>query len=144
MPSVARLSHVKRSRYGAFLIIETMTIKEQKIRIHTLTGEFNFEYLFQSIFDIYNDPDFDPQFQSVWDFSQVKQMQAISFEQLEKIVAYVVWKRTKFCKIMTAIVVSEKIDFGLAQMYEQEMEAANQAEINVFRKVDTAIEWIKS
>ena len=126
------------------MIIETTTIKEHKIRIHTLTGEFNFEYLFQSIFDVYNDPDFNPQFQSVWDFSQVKQMQIISFEQLEKIVAYVVWKRTKFGKIRTAIVVSEEIDFGLAQMYEQEMEATNQGEINVFRKIDTALEWIKS
>ena len=40
--------------------------------------------------------------------------------------------------------VKDKIDFVLAQMYEQELKAANQAEINVFRKVDTAIEWIKS
>lgn len=124
--------------------IETMTIKEQKIRIHTLSGNFNFDYLFQTIVDVYNDPDFDPQLQSVWDFTKTQDVQTISLEQLKKIVAYVVWKRSKVGKIRTAIVVSEKVDFGLARMYEQEMEAANQAEINVFRNVEVALEWINS
>lgn len=124
--------------------IEVLKIDKQNLRIHSLSGDFNFDYLFQSIVDIYNDRKFNPHLSSVWDFTNVKHIQNISLEQLEKIVAYVTWKRNKLGKIKTAIVVSEKVDFGLARMYEQEMEASNQAEINVFRNLDMAIEWIKS
>ena len=124
--------------------IEVLKIDKQNLRLHTLSGDFNFDYLFQSIVDIYNDHKFNPHLSSVWDFTNVKQIQNISLEQLEKIAAYVTWKRNKLGKIKTAIVVSEKVDFGLARIYEQEMEAANQAEINVFRNLDLAIEWIKS
>ena len=124
--------------------IEVLKIDKQNLRLHTLSGDFNFDYLFQSIVEIYNDHKFNPHLSSVWDFTNVKQIQNISLEQLEKIVAYVTWKRNKLGKIKTAIVVSEKVDFGLARIYEQEMEAANQAEINVFRNLDLAIEWIKS
>jgi hypothetical protein len=124
--------------------IEIMTIDEQNIRIHTLSGEFNFDYLFQYIVDVYNDPSFEPRLSSIWDLTRVKNVQTISLEQLEKIVAYVSWKRAKLGKIKTALVVTKKVDFGLARMYEQEMEATNQAEINVFQNIDRAIEWINS
>ena len=124
--------------------IETLIIEKQNLRIHTVTGAFNFDFLFQSIVDVYNNPDFVPRFNSIWDFTQVNQIQSISLEQLEKLVAYVTWKRSRIGKVRTALVVSEKIDFGLARMYEQEMEASNQADINVFRNIDLAIEWIKS
>jgi len=124
--------------------IDIMTLGEQNLRIHTLTGDFNFDYLFQSVVDIYNDQNFDPQFSSIWDLTHVKNVHDISREELEKIVAYVTWKRSKLGKIRTAIIVSEEVDFGVARMYEQEMEATNQAEINVFHNIDTAIEWLKS
>ena len=124
--------------------IEIMTMDEQNIRIHTLSGEFNFDYLFQYIVDVYNDPNFEPRLSSIWDLTKVKNVHTISLEQLEKIVAYVSWKRAKLGKIKTALVVTEKVDFGLARMYEQEMEATNQAEINVFQTIDRAIEWINS
>jgi hypothetical protein len=119
-------------------------ISEHNIRIHTLTGEFNFDYLFQSIVDVYNNQDAKHGLNSIWDFSKVKNIQKITLEQLKKIVAYVAWKRTKMGRIKTALIVSEKVDFGLARIYEQEMESATQADIHVFYSIEEAIKWINS
>jgi len=122
--------------------IEVTTISEKKIRIHSLHGEFEFDQLFQAIVDVYTHPQFDPAFKSVWDFRKVQNLQKISMEQLEKIVAYVAWKRSKLVKTKTAIVVSGEIELGLAKMYEREMEAANMVEISVFSKVEEALDWL--
>jgi hypothetical protein len=123
--------------------IETTTIREQKIRIHSLTGEFDFDMLFQTLVDVYTSPQFDPVFNSIWDFSKVKNLQRISMEQLEKMVAYVAWKRSRLGKTRTAIVVSGEVDLGLAKMYEREMEATNMVEISIFSEVDDALGWLK-
>jgi len=64
-------------------------------------------------------------------------------EQLEKIVAYVAWKRSRFDKTKTAIVVSGDIDLGLAKMYGREMEATNRVEISMFTKVNDTLAWLK-
>ena len=106
-------------------------------------NRFSFDELFQSLVDVYNDPDFDPDLSSIWDFTAVEDLQKINADEINKIVSYVSWKRSAHSKIRTAIVVSKKIDFGLARMYEQEMEAASQNEINVFRDLNSALEWLK-
>ena len=122
--------------------IETTTIREQKIRIHSLTGEFDFDMLFQTLVDVYTNPQFDPVFNSIWDFRKVENLQKISMEQLEKIVAYVAWKRSRLGKTKTAIVISGDVDLGLAKMYEREMEATNMVEISIFSKVGEAFDWL--
>jgi len=123
--------------------IDSTIIKEQKIRIHSLSGEFDFDTLFQAIVDVYTHSRFDPSYNSVWDFRQVENLQKIAMDQLEKIVAYVVWKRSKMSKTKTAIVVSGDIDLGLAKMYEREMESANLVEISIFTEMEEALGWIK-
>ena len=40
--------------------IKTEINEKEKIRIHTLSGEFEFDILFQHIVDVYNDPNFNP------------------------------------------------------------------------------------
>jgi len=122
--------------------IETTTISEKKIRIHTLSGEFDFDMLFQTLVDVYTRPQFDPVISSIWDFSKVDNLQKISMEQLEKIVAYVAWKRSRLGKTKTGIVVSGDIDLGLAKMYEREMETTNMVEISIFSKVEEALDWL--
>jgi hypothetical protein len=123
--------------------IETTFMPNRKLRVQTLSDEFDFDTLFQAIVDVYNHPQFDPSFNSIWDFSKVENIQRISLDQLEKIVAYVVWKRSKYNKVRTAIVVSSDIDFGLAKLYEREVEAANQADISIFHNLNDALIWLK-
>ena len=43
----------------------------------------------------------------------------------------------------TAIVVSSRIHYGIARMYEQNLEAASKSEIMVYRDLESALDWIR-
>jgi hypothetical protein len=57
-------------------------------------------------------------------------------------VAYVSWKRGEYGSMKTALVVSNRIHYGIARMYEQNLEATSKSEIMVFRDLESAIQWI--
>jgi hypothetical protein len=92
---------------------------------------------------VYDDKNFDPDLNSVWNLVDVEGIEKISNDQMQKIVAYVSWKREKYGSMKTAIVVSSRIHYGIARMYEQSLEAASKSEIIVFRDLDSALQWIK-
>lgn len=116
--------------------------EESKFRIHTLTGDFDFDSLFDALVKVYDDDNFDPNLNSIWNLINVKGIESTSNDQIQKIVAYVSWKREKYGSMKTALVVSNKIHYGIARMYEQSLEAASKSEIMVFRDLESAIQWI--
>jgi hypothetical protein len=66
----------------------------------------------------------------------------IATDQIQKIVAYVSWKRETYGGMRTALVVSTRIHYGIARMYEQSLEASSKSEIMVFRDLNSALQWI--
>jgi hypothetical protein len=124
------------------MILETEINEEAGFRIHTLTGDFEFEAVFEALVGVYDDKDFDPDLNSVWDLIDVKGIEKTGADQIQKIVAYVSWKREKYGTMKTALVVSSRIHYGIARMYEQSLEAASKSEIMVFRDLESAIQWI--
>jgi len=124
--------------------ISTELNKKENIRIHTLSGKFNFDELYNALYDLYNDPGFDPKLNSLWDVRNVDATNIVSTYQIEKIVRFVSQKRGSKQTIKIAVVVSTKFDFGLARMYEQKQESVSDNEIQVFTDINKSIEWIKS
>ena len=122
--------------------LETTINEKSGFRIHTLTGEFDFDGLFESLIGVYDDINFDPKLNSVWNMIDVDGIEKISTYQIQKIVAYVSWKREKYGNMKTAIVVSTRTHYGIARMYEQILEAASKSEIMVFKDLDSALQWI--
>ena len=122
--------------------LDTKINEKSKYRIHRLTGEFNFDALFEFLVSVYDDKDFDPLLNSVWNLSDVGGIEKISTDQIQKIVTYVSWKREKYGSMKTALVVSSRINYGIARMIEQSLEAASKSEIMVFRDLETALDWI--
>ena len=118
--------------------------KEDKLRVHTLSGQFNYDKLFTELKSVYDDPNFDPDLNSVWDLSEVSEIEKVTPEQIQKIVSFVSWKRSKYGGMKTALVVSSKIHYGIARIYELSMESASKNNIMVFKDLGQAIEWIKS
>ena len=57
--------------------IVTTINKEAKMRTHTLSGEFDFDEIYRSIVGIYEDPEFEPDLNSVWDLTEVMGIQII-------------------------------------------------------------------
>lgn len=122
--------------------LQTKINKEYKYRIHTLNGAFDFDALFEFLVGVYDDPNFDPDLNSVWNLTDVDEIEKIVTDQIQKIVAYISWKREKYGSMKTALVVSSRIHFGIARMYEQSLEAASESEVMVFRDLESALEWI--
>ncbi len=123
--------------------IKTEINEQAKIRTHTLSGAFEFDALFGALKDIYNDPGFDPELNSIWDMTKLAGLQLISPEQLKDVVAYVTKVRSKHGSLKTALVVSKKIDFGIARVYELSMKPDSNNEVMVFKDVKKAEEWIR-
>jgi hypothetical protein len=122
---------------------ETKISKKERLRLHTLSGDFDFEDLFKELKKVYDEPGFDPELNSVWDFTKVENIEKVSSDQIQKIVAFVSWKRSKYGAMRTALVVSSKIHYGIARMYELSLESASKNEIMVFKDIQEALEWIK-
>ena len=122
--------------------LETKINKKSKFRIHIFTGDFDFDALFEALVSVYDDPDFDPDLNSVWNLIYVEGIEKTTTDQIQKIVAYVSWKREKYGRMKTAIVVSSRIHYGIARMYEQSLEAASKSEIMVYRDLESALQWI--
>jgi len=122
--------------------LDTKLNEKSKYRIHRLTGEFIFDDLFEYLVNVYDDKNFDPNLNSVWNLTDVGGIEKISTDQIQKIVAYVSWKREKYGSMKTALVVSSRINYGIARMIEQSLEAASKSEIMVFRDLESALDWI--
>ena len=122
--------------------METEINEKARFRIHTLNGDFNFDEIFEALVRVYDSRDFNPDLNSVWDLIDLKGIEKTSSDQIQKIVAYVSWKREKYGSMKTALVVSSRIHYGIARMYEQSLEAASKSEIMVFRDLESAIQWI--
>ena len=122
--------------------LETKINKQSKFRTHTLSGEFEFDDLFEFLISVYDDKNFDPNLNSVWNLIEVDGIEKTSTDQIQKIVDYVSWKREKYGSMKTALVVSSRIHYGIARMYEQNLEAASKSEIMVFRDMESALKWI--
>ena len=123
--------------------VETTFEKKSNVRIHTLTGAFEFDALLSTLEDIYGDPDFDPELNSVWDLTGVAGVQLITPDQMKELVIYVSSQRSQYEAIKTALVVSKKIDFGIARVYELSMKSDTNNEVMVFKDLDKAMEWIQ-
>jgi hypothetical protein len=123
--------------------IETTIDNKSKIRIHTVSGAFEFDALYSGLEDIYDDPEFDPELNSVWDFTKLAGLQLLEPDQLKQVVAFVYKERSQYSAIKTALVVSKKIDFSIARVYELSMKSNSNNEVMVFKDLDRAIEWVK-
>jgi hypothetical protein len=122
--------------------IETTIDNKSKIRLHRLSGAFEFDALYSKLEDIYDDPEFDPELNSIWDLTKLAGLQLLEPDQLKELVAYVYKERSQYGAIKTALVVSKKIDFGIARVYELSMKSDSNNEVMVFKDVEKAMEWI--
>ena len=62
--------------------LETKINKEYKYRIHTLSGEFDFDALFESLVGVYDDPNFDPDLNSVWNLVDLDGIEKTGSDQI--------------------------------------------------------------
>ena len=123
--------------------IQTEINHTENYRLHRGSGDFIFEELMAALENVYKDPEFNPELNSIWDLSGVRDIQLVQPKQIQKLVAFVSQQRSIHGRIKTAIVVTKKIDFGIARVYELSLEAESNNEVMVFKSLDKALTWIK-
>jgi hypothetical protein len=73
---------------GTDMTLETEINEESNFRIHSLTGNFEFDELFEARVGVYDDENFDPDLNSVWDLIDVKS-EIMVFRDLESAIQWI-------------------------------------------------------
>jgi hypothetical protein len=86
-----------------------------------------------------NDPEFDPSYSQLLDFTQVTKVELSSDD-----VRLAARKNVYLPHSRRAMVVNNDFQYGLARMFEIHRELAGEVGIRVFRSIDEALGWVLS
>ena len=101
------------------------------------TGVLTKEDILDHMDRITKDPDFDPDFSQLVDFSQVT---GVKFGPAD--VREFAERNIYSPKARRAILVKDNLQFGLARMFEIHRELNGETGIRVFRAYDEALDWV--
>ena len=122
--------------------IKTEINQKKNVRVHIVSGQFDLEILFKSLMDLYSKMPLQSDMNVLWDLRGVEGIASLAAEQLHKIVNLVSKKWGTSGKSKAALVVAKQVDFGLARVYEQELESRSPSKVRVFKDIKKAIQWI--
>jgi hypothetical protein len=113
--------------------------KQRRLVISTAWEHFTVADALAHQDKLLKDPDFDPSFSQLMDFTQVTQidLEASDVRRLAE--------RTVFsANSRRAIVAASDLAYGLSRMFEMLRENAGENGIRVFRDLDEAVDWLLS
>lgn len=122
--------------------IETTIDPETGFRVHVLTGRVKPEEVAAALDKVYGRPDFRSDADTLCDMRQAD-LGEFSRDTVKSVAAFVSGRRGAPPGARTAVVVGRDLGFGLARMYEQLVETMSSANIEVFRDLDEAMEWLE-
>ena len=111
--------------------------KERRLVLSSGAGVLTKEDLLGHMDRLSNDPDFDPDFGQVLDFTRINLVE-VEPEDVRQLA-----QRNIFSpRSRRAFVVKDDLQFGLARMFEIHRELKGETGIRVFRTFDEAMDWI--
>ena len=111
--------------------------KERRLVLSSGAGVLTKEDLLGHMDRLSNDPDFDPDFAQVLDFTRIDLVE-VEPEDVRQLA-----QRNIFSpRSRRAFVVKDDLQFGLARMFEIHRELKGETGIRVFRTFDEAMDWI--
>lgn len=116
--------------------------KEFNLRIHIVKGELNKNLLIEKLKDIYENPDYKPDMNVLWDIREAIISSFFSAD-VQAVRDFVSKHWGTGGKSRAALVVSKDVDFGLARMYQILSESKTLSPVQVFRDFDEALNWAK-
>ncbi len=113
--------------------------KDRRIVMSSASGVLRIEDILGHQERLLNDPDFDPSFSQLLDFSQ-----CIRFDLTPDDVRLAARKNIFSPHSRRALVVNNDVQYGLARMFEIHRNLAGEVGIRVFRSIDEALGWVLS
>lgn len=122
--------------------IRTEINQKKNVRVHIVSGIFDINTLYRTLVEMYNKFKFSADMNVLWDFRATEEIAKVSLSELNKIITLVGRKWGKQGVSRAALVVSRRVDFGLARLYEQSVEVQSNSKIKVFTDIKKAVSWI--
>lgn len=113
--------------------------KERRLVLSSAVGVFNLEEAQSHQERLIFDPDFDPRYSQLLDFTHVTQFDLTAVDVRKLAVRNIFSADSR-----RAILVPNDLAFGLGRMFEILREAAGEHGIRVFRGLDEALDWVLS
>ena len=111
--------------------------KEHKVVLSTASGVFDLAAAAAHQDQLLADPDFDPSYSQLLDFSHVTSVQ-INADDVRKLA-----QRNMFWPCARrALLVTSDLEFGFGRMFQMLRENAGEKGIRVFRNLEDALKWI--
>jgi hypothetical protein len=111
--------------------------KERRLVMSTAYGVFTLADAQEHQKQLQNDPDFDPSFSQLADFTQITKVDLAADE------VRLLAQRSIFSpQSRRAFVVKGDLAFGLARLFEILRETKGEQGVGVFRNLDDALEWV--
>lgn len=110
--------------------------KEHRVVFSTGAGVLTREDLVANEDKLLKDPDFDPTFSQIVDFTQVSQVDVKPEDIL-----FLAERNIFSPKSHRAVIAGNDLVYGLARMYEMIRDSKGETEVRVFRDRDEAIAW---
>jgi hypothetical protein len=111
--------------------------KEQRVVLSAAWGVFSFADAVVHKDKLLNDPDFDPMFSQILDFTQVSEVR-ITTDELRAFAQFSVFSSHS----RRAFITPDDAKFGLARMFATLRELRGEAGIGVFRTLEEALDWV--
>lgn len=111
------------------------------LRIHKVTGSLTFTELRETLQALYASPDFRPEQNALWDLRD-SVLTTFTTAQVREIVEPVRSHWGTRGAPRAALVVCRDADFGMARMYELQLDVEGTAEVRVFRDLEEARVWV--
>jgi len=111
--------------------------KERRLVMSSGSGVLTKEDIFEHQERLSKDPDFDPTFSQLSDFTHITKIDITPED-----VRLAAQKNLFSPQSRRAMLVKDDLQFGLARMFEIHRELAGEKGIRVFRKIEDALDWI--
>jgi len=111
--------------------------KERRLVLSTASGVFALSDALAHQDQILADPDFNPRYSQLYDFTHVTKIE-LSTEDVRKLAERDVFDPSS----SRAILVTNDLGQGLAQLFTMLREKAGEKRIRIFRNLDEALEWV--
>jgi hypothetical protein len=116
--------------------------RARNIRIHRASGELTFDELSEELRRIYDSDGFQPDQSSLWDLREAD-VTSFTKEQIASIVEIVRDRWATQGTARSALVVAREVAFGLARMYELQLDAQPADRVRVFYDYEEAESWLQ-
>jgi len=111
--------------------------KERRLVLTTAFGVFCLADLLAYREQILKDPDFDPTYSQIADFTQVRQV-GISGREVEQYAQFDLFS----ARSRRALVAPTDVEYGLCRVFETVREDRGEMGVRVFRTLDEALDWV--